>query len=98
MNMPGEHPIDHADLNVACATCGNTYDEPIVVELRGERLTFDCFECAIHRLAPTCPTCGCRVIGHGSQVDDTVYCCASCARRGRSEAPVRDRVDTRSMG
>lgn len=96
--MIGDRPADHSSANVACATCGNTYDEPIVVEVRGERLLFDCFECAIHRLAPTCSACGCRVIGHGVQVDDTIYCCASCARRSRDSAPVRDRVDTRTLG
>jgi hypothetical protein len=27
--------------------------------------TFDCFECAIQALAPTCAHCQSRVIGHG---------------------------------
>lgn len=90
--------MDVTEINVACATCGNTYDEPLVVELHGERLVFDCFECAIHRLAPACPTCGCRIIGHGTQIDDHVYCCASCARRARDGAMVRDRIETRTMG
>jgi len=26
---------------------------------------FDSFECAIHRLAPACAHCGCKVVGHG---------------------------------
>lgn len=89
--------MDTSDKNSACATCGNSYDRPMTIELNGERLVFDSFECAIQRLAPLCPACGCRVIGHGSQIDDTIYCCASCARRAREGATVRDRVDSRSM-
>jgi hypothetical protein len=40
---------------------------------------FDCFECAIHALAPVCDHCGCRVIGHGMQADGKMFCCAHCA-------------------
>jgi hypothetical protein len=43
-------------------------------------MTFDCFECAIHRLAPACSHCGCRIIGHGIEAGPTMYCCAHCAR------------------
>ena len=88
---------DTTEANVACATCGNTYDRPMTIEMGGETLVFDSFECAIDRLAPRCATCGIRVIGHGSQIDETIYCCASCARRARDSATVRDRVDSRSM-
>jgi hypothetical protein len=41
---------------------------------------FDSFECAIHRLAPICDTCGVKMIGHGIEASGTFYCCASCAR------------------
>ena len=43
--------------------------------------TFDSFECAIHALAPTCAHCDIRVIGHGVQAGDAIYCCAHCAEQ-----------------
>ena len=46
----------------------------------GRTLTFDSFECAIAALAPVCPHCGCRIIGHGVQHGDTIYCCVHCAK------------------
>jgi hypothetical protein len=53
--------------------------------------TFDSFECAIHRMAPVCEHCGCKVIGHGVQAGGSFYCCAHCAQSaGAGEA--RDRV------
>ena len=55
--------------------------------------TFDSFECAIHALAPICEHCGCRVIGHGVQVDGdgALFCCAHCARAA-GKSRVQDRV------
>jgi hypothetical protein len=74
-----------------CETCGNDYDKPIEVTVGGDSHSFDSFECAIHALAPSCETCGVRVIGHGIEADGTMFCCAHCAERaGVSEA--RDRV------
>ena len=75
----------------ACATCGNTYDRPIEIKLDGQTFAFDSFECAIHLLAPVCPHCNCRVIGHGVQVGDKIYCCAHCARLSGSPA-INDRT------
>jgi hypothetical protein len=46
----------------------------------GQRHIFDSFECAIHKLAPICALCGCKVIGHGIAANNTFYCCAHCAR------------------
>ncbi|MDI5891128.1 hypothetical protein [Halomonas rhizosphaerae] len=63
-----------------CATCGNQYDDTFTVTKGGQSFDFDSFECAIHKLAPSCAQCGCRVIGHGVQHGDTVYCCAHCAQ------------------
>jgi len=63
-----------------CDVCGNDYDKAFQVTMRGETGTFDSFECAIHALAPTCPHCGCRVIGHGVEADGQIFCCAHCAR------------------
>ncbi|PRQ04588.1 hypothetical protein [Enhygromyxa salina] len=63
-----------------CTTCGNDYERSFEVTLDSKTYPFDCFECAIHMLAPTCATCGCRVIGHGVQLGDQVFCCDHCAR------------------
>jgi hypothetical protein len=62
-----------------CELCGNDYDKAFEVVRNGETHVFDSFECAIHSLAPTCAHCGCRVIGHGVEVGDRVFCCAHCA-------------------
>jgi hypothetical protein len=62
-----------------CETCGNDYDKAFVVTMNGKDHTFDSFECAIHRLAPTCQHCGCRIIGHGTEARGKMYCCAHCA-------------------
>jgi len=63
-----------------CDHCGNQYAACFDVTMDGETLTFDCFECAIHTLAPECFHCACKVIGHGIQSGDRIYCCAHCAR------------------
>lgn len=62
-----------------CACCGNEYENTFEVRKDGETHEFDSFECAIHMLAPSCSRCGCRVVGHGVQNGDTIYCCAHCA-------------------
>ena len=62
-----------------CDVCGNDYDKSFTITMYGQEHTFDSFECAIHALAPTCNHCGCRVIGHGVEHDNQVFCCATCA-------------------
>lgn len=68
-----------------CSTCGNNYDNCFEIELKNHtygKYTFDCFECAIHKLAPVCNHCGCRVIGHGQEgPNKEIYCSAHCARQ-----------------
>lgn len=78
-----------------CVVCGNDYDKSFEVRVAGssDALVFDSFECAIHRLAPECQHCGCRVIGHGVEVDGRMYCCANCARNAEDTNAPRDRVD-----
>ncbi len=64
-----------------CEVCGNNYARSFeITDAAGERHIFDSFECAIHRLAPVCAHCSCRVIGHGHEAGGTIYCCAHCAR------------------
>jgi hypothetical protein len=64
-----------------CEICGNHYDKAFeVVSSRGTRHIFDSFECAIQALAPTCAHCKCRVLGHGTEQEGVVYCCAHCAK------------------
>jgi hypothetical protein len=62
-----------------CEVCGNEYTMAFTVEAQGARHVFDCFECAIHRLAPICEHCQCRIIGHGVEADGRFFCCAHCA-------------------
>ena len=56
-----------------CEQCGNDYDKSFEVKIGGRTMIFDSFECAIHMLAPVCPHCGCRVIGHGVEHEDSIY-------------------------
>jgi hypothetical protein len=62
-----------------CDVCGNDYDKSFQIMMQGRTHTFDCFECAVHKLAPTCEHCGCRIIGHGVEAAGSMYCCAHCA-------------------
>jgi hypothetical protein len=63
-----------------CNTCGNEYEGSFEVIMDGRTYTFDSFECAIHELAPTCESCGIRILGHGVQAQDRMFCCSHCAR------------------
>ena len=64
-----------------CEVCGNEYDKTLEITRGGETHTFDSFECAIHKLAPVCEHCRCKIIGHGIEAKGTFYCCAHCARK-----------------
>jgi hypothetical protein len=75
-----------------CEVCGNNYDKSFEVTAHdGSRHTFDAFECAIHKLAPACAHCGCRIVGHGVEAGGGIYCCANCARESGAGG-VRDRA------
>jgi hypothetical protein len=63
-----------------CATCGNDYDKAFTVSWNGRTETFDSMECAATQVAPQCAHCDCRILGHGVEVADAIYCCAHCAR------------------
>lgn len=77
-----------------CFVCGHDYAGAFTVTTpEGDAYSFDSFECAIHALAPTCGRCGCRVIGHGVEVDRVVYCCSHCSREAAG-ADLSDSDDT----
>jgi hypothetical protein len=74
-----------------CDTCGNDYDKTFNVTWPdGHTATFDCIECAAAQLAPECAHCGCRILGHGIETPEGIFCCAHCARED-SNADVNDR-------
>lgn len=69
-----------------CEVCGNDYEELFEVRTAGGVHHFDSFECAAHKLAPTCENCQCRILGHGVQTDGRFFCCAHCARmKGKAD-------------
>lgn len=70
-----------------CDVCGNDYQATFdVLTADGGRHRFDSFECAIQRLAPRCGQCGILIIGHGVQLNDSIFCCAHCARMAEPDA------------
>jgi hypothetical protein len=74
-----------------CDTCGNDYDKAFTVTWNdGRTATFDSVECAAAQLAPECGHCGCRILGHGIETDEGIFCCAHCARKD-TNADVNDR-------
>lgn len=64
-----------------CDTCGNDYDKAFTVTwFDGRTATFDSIECAAVEVAPMCAHCDCRILGHGIEANEAIYCCANCAR------------------
>ena len=78
-----------------CEVCGNDYYLSFEVIAAGVTHTFDSFECAIHALAPTCAHCGCKIIGHGVETGNALYCCAHCAAQHGVHS-LEDRVEEKS--
>lgn len=64
-----------------CEHCGNNYDKTFDIVAHGKSHTFDSFECAIHTLAPRCALCGCKIIGHGVEAENKIFCCVHCAKK-----------------
>jgi len=80
-----------------CSMCGNEYEPSLTITFLGTTQTFDCFECAIHMLAPVCEHCGCRIIGHGVQAGAKMYCCAHCSRMAGVEG-IESSVEANGTG
>lgn len=75
-----------------CTTCGNTYDKAFTVTLAdGTSAVYDSLECAATGMAPVCPVCSTRILGHGVESDEGIFCCAHCAARAGEER-LTDRV------
>ena len=74
-----------------CDACANDYDKSFQVVTRVKTYTFDSFECAIHMLAPSCAHCGVRIIGHGLEKADLMFCCDHCAEQAGVKE-LRDRA------
>jgi hypothetical protein len=74
-----------------CDHCGNDYDKAFQVVMGGKTQTFDCFECAIHTMAPTCAHCAVRIVGHGMEKAGKMFCCAHCAEH-QGAPEMRDRA------
>ena len=62
-----------------CDVCGNDYRRTMEIRYQNVVGTFDSFECAIQKMAPVCVHCRCRVIGHGVEQGERIFCCAHCA-------------------
>jgi hypothetical protein len=75
-------------MNVQCEVCGNHYEHGFAIQVDdGESHQFDCFECAIHGMAPHCDHCGCLIIGHGVDDENRMYCCEHCMREATGTPP-----------
>ncbi len=72
-----------------CDVCGNDYDKAFKISRGRKTMTFDSFECAIQAMAPVCARCKSRIIGHGVEAGDRIYCSAHCARH---KSGLRDRA------
>lgn len=58
--------------------CHNDYHNSFDVIMNGINYTFDSFECAIQALAPICAHCTCKIIGHGVEENEIIFCCDHC--------------------
>ena len=76
-------------MNVQCEVCGNHYEHGFAIVIDHEQHQFDCFECAIHGMAPHCDHCGCLIIGHGVDDGNHTYCCEHCMREATGTPSAR---------
>ncbi|MDQ0211539.1 hypothetical protein BMF89_03915 [Arthrobacter sp. SRS-W-1-2016] len=77
-----------------CDVCGNDDPRTFTVTRADQKGTFDSFECAIQMMAPACEHCGCRLLGHGVETDEGIYCCEHCAREAGAQHRERSHANT----
>lgn len=63
-----------------CEVCGQEASVGVRVVVGGVTHLFDCFQCAIHRLAPECDHCGCRILGRVRRSSGRPFCSEGCAQ------------------
>jgi hypothetical protein len=69
-----------------CDTCANEYDKAFTVtRADGHTATFDSIECARSDWRRRAH-CGCRILGHGVEADDKIYCCDLLLRELRPQS------------
>lgn len=79
-----------------CSVCGNESDRAFTVATAdGLDHSYDSIECAAHDLAPRCPHCGCQILGHGAELNGSVFCCRHCAEVTTATAGASQRNDSR---
>ncbi len=71
-----------------CETCGNEYGKTFSIKAEDQWYDFDCFECAIQKLAPRCRHCSVMVIGHGVEKESQIFCCDHCVRAFELNLPL----------
>jgi hypothetical protein len=89
MALP-QHRSGGKAMAMKCEVCGNSYDKSFSVIMGDKTHHFDCFECAVHLLAPVCSHCGVRILGHGAEVRGRYFCSAHCAKE-TGAAQIHDR-------
>lgn len=63
-----------------CEFCGNHAQETFQITIHDRIHEFDCFQCAIQALAPTCSSCSCRILGQGVRDGGLFYCGPHCLK------------------
>ncbi len=76
-----------------CSVCANESARTFDVMYEGGILTFDSFQCAIHRLAPICSHCDCAILGHVVESSAAIYCCVQCAHSAQEKGLERGADD-----
>ncbi len=78
MSAPMEHHRSGA--TTRCEVCGQEAGGGVRVVAGGLTHVFDSFQCAIHRLAPECDHCGCRILGRIFTSSGRPFCSEGCAQ------------------
>lgn len=63
-----------------CETCGNHHHDTFTVLIHNQTHEFDCLQCAIQVVAPTCTSCSCRILGQVIEENGLYYCGSHCLR------------------